>query len=177
MEALIRGWPVLASDNSVKAVTGSEKNMDWIRKERKILKRDVPSEVWKHDATKTFDLKKLPNVIVTETTLGPALSDRPAAKDATKFRTECDDLETAFLQNVAKNLPGVPVVATFPIWYVKAGPIFIEKTYKKLKDIGFEAVLPSGTAGDTPERTSLIYRRPDQFVGREIVILKPLKKG
>lgn len=176
LESLIRGWPVLASDNSVKAVSGTEKNIEWIRKERKILKRDVPSDAWKHDATKAFDLKKLPNVIVTETSLGPNLTDRPAAKDATKFRGECDDLELAFLQNVAKTLPGVPVVATFPIWYVKAGPMFIEKTYKKLGDIGFEAVLPSGSVGDTPERNTLIYRRAEQFVGREIVILKPLKK-
>jgi len=175
MESLIRNWPILASDASLKAVTGTEKNIEWIRKERKILKRDVPSETWKQDATKAFDLKKLPNVIVTETSLGPNLTDRPAAKDATKFRSECDDLETAFLQNVAKTLPGVPVVATFPIWYVKAGPIFIEKTYKKLADIGFEPILPSGSVGDSPERTSLIYRRPDQFVGREIVILKPIK--
>lgn len=176
METLIRGWEVLASDLSQKAVAGCETNLDWIRKERKILKRDVPSEVWKQDASKPFKLKDAPNVIVTETMLGPALSDRPNAKDAAKYRSEVDDLETAFLENVAESLPGVPVVATFPVWYVKTGPIFVEKTWKKLKDIGFEPVLPQGAPADVPERTSLLYRRSDQFVGREIVILKPLKK-
>lgn len=174
MESLIRGWPVLGSDISQKSVTGCEKNLDWIRKEHKILKREVSSELWKQDAAKPFALKRAPNVIVTETMLGPALSDRPTAKDAAKFRSEVDDLETAFLTNVAKTLPGVPVVATFPVWYVRTGPVFVEKTWKKLKDIGFEPVLPPGAASDVPERTSLLYRRPDQFVGREIVILKPL---
>lgn len=176
IESLIRNWPVLASDISQKAVSGCETNLDWIRKERKILKRDAPSEAWKQDASKPFKLKKTPDVIVTETMLGPALSDRPNAKDAAKYRSEVDDLETAFLTNAAQTLPGVPVVATFPVWYIKSGPVFVEKTWKKLADIGFEAVLPQGTPADVPERMSLLYRRSDQFVGREIIILKPLKK-
>lgn len=174
METILRGWPILGSDVSLKAVNGTEKNLDWIRKEEKILKRDVPSTLWKQDATKPFELKELPDVIVTETSLGPALTERANAKDAAKFRTECDALEIAFLENVAKTLPGVPVVATFPLWYVKAGPIFLEKVWKKLPDIGFTAVLPQGAVADSPGRTSLIYRRTEQFVGREIVILKPL---
>jgi tRNA G10 N-methylase Trm11 len=176
MEALIREWPVWASDLSIKAVNGCEKNLDWIRKERKILKKDVSSEVWKHDATKTFDLPVKPDVIVTETMLGPALAERPNAKDAAKFRVECDSMEVEFLENVAKSLPGVPVIATFPVWYVKVGPIFLEKVWKKLADIGFEAVLPPGSPSDSPEHSSLIYRRSEQFVGREIVILKPIVK-
>lgn len=174
MESLIRGWPVLASDISQKAVNGCEKNLDWIRKERTILKRDVQSEAWKQDAGKPFKLKHPPHVIVTETMLGPALSDRPNAKDAARYRGEVDDLETAFLTNVAQTLPGVPVVATFPVWYIKSGPVFVEKTWKKLADIGFQAVLPQNAPGDSPGRTSLLYRRSDQFVGREIMILKPL---
>ncbi len=176
LEALIRGWPVQASDLSIKAVNGCEKNLEWIRKERKILKKDVTSDVWKHDATKAYDLTETPDVIVTETMLGPALGERPNAKDAAKYRVECDELEIAFLQNVAQSLPGVPVVATFPCWYLKAGPIFLEKVWKKLEDIGFEAVLPQGSPSDSTDHPSLIYRRTEQFVGREIVILKPRTK-
>jgi tRNA G10 N-methylase Trm11 len=175
MEALLRKWPVLASDASLKAVNGCEKNLDWIRKEHEILKRDVPSTIWKQDATKPFELKEKPDVIVTETMLGPALGDRPTAKDAAKYRSDCDTLEIAFLENVAKTLPGVPVVAAFPVWYIKTGPVFLEQTWKKLEKIGFKAVFPQGTVSDIPDHTSLLYRRTDQFVGREIVILKPLK--
>lgn len=176
MESLLKGWPVLASDTSAKAVTGCEKNLDWIRKEEKILKKDTASEVWKQDATKPFKLKDTPHVIVTESMLGPALGERPTAKDAAKYRTECDALEIAFLENIAQTLPGVPVVVTFPVWYVKAGPIFLEQVWKQLPKIGFEAVLPPGAASENPGRTSLLYRRIDQFVGREVVMLKPIKK-
>lgn len=173
MEALLKGWPVLACDVSQKAVSGCEKNLDWIRKEEKILKKDTASEVWKQDATKAFKLKDLPHVIVTESMLGPALSERPTAKDASKHRSECDALEIVFLENVAKSLPNTPVVVTFPVWYVKAGPVFLEQVWKQLPKLGFEAVLPPGCVSDIPGHTSLLYRRPDQFVGREIVILKP----
>lgn len=176
MEALLNGWPVLASDVSIKAVNGCEKNLEWIRKEEKILKKDVPSTVWKHDATKAFDLKEKPHVIVTESALGPALTDRPTAKDAAKYRAECDAVEIAFLENVAKTLPGLPVVATFPCWYLKAGPVFLEQVWKNLAKIGFEAVLPPGAVAEIPGHKSLLYRRVDQFVGREVVMLKPIKK-
>jgi hypothetical protein len=174
MESLLKGWPVLASDVSVKAVNGCEKNLEWIRKEEKILKKDTASEVWKQDATKPFSLKNKPDVIVTESMLGTPFSERPTAKDAAKERAECDALETAFLQNVAKTLPGVPVVVMFPVWYVKAGPVFLEQVWKQLPKIGFEAVLPPGAVSDSQDHPSLLYRRADQFVGREIVMLKPL---
>lgn len=176
MEALLRGWDVLGSDASQKAVTGCEKNLDWMRKEYEILKKDVSSSVWKQDATKPFALKEKPDVIVTETTLGTPFSDRPAAKDAMKARTEVDEIETGFLENVAKTLPGVPVVCSLPVWFPKAGPLYIEKTWKKIHDIGFRPILPPGVNPHHPERLSILYHRPDQSVGREIVLLKPISK-
>ena len=175
MESLLRGWPVYGSDNSLKAVNGCEKNLEWLRKEYHILKKDTASTIWKQDATKEFDLKDLPNVIVTETTLGPGLTDKPTAKDAAKMKTACEDIEIGFLQNAAATLPGIPIVATFPVWHLKSGPLFLEKTWKKLADIGYEAVLPPGIKSESPERVSIVYRRADQVVGREIVILKPIK--
>lgn len=181
MEALLRGWPVLASDASLKAVNGCEKNLEWIRKEGKILKRDVPSTVWKQDATKPFILSPskgsslFPDVIVTETMLGPPLTERPTAKAAAKYRSECDALEIAFLKNAAATLPGVPVVALWPVWFVKTGPVYLERAWNALHDLGYRAAMPAG-APLSHDRLTLVYRRPDQFVGREIVLLKPVKK-
>lgn len=174
MEALLKGWPVLASDASLKAVNGCEKNLDWLRKEWKILKRDVPSTLWKQDATKKFDLKELPDVVVTETMLGPPINDRPLAKDVAKFRSSCDALEIDFLKNAATTLPGVPLVVMFPVWYLKTGPVRLEQVWKKMKDLGYQAILPAGSPIPDPARPSIVYRRADQFVGREIAILKPI---
>lgn len=181
MECLLRGLPVIASDASLKAVTGCEKNLEWIRKIGEIKKSDVPSTVFKHDAVKPFDfsdlrdalLKAGPSVIVTETSLGPALSTRPNAKEAAKMRTENEALQIAFLKNVAATLPGVPVVALWPVWYLKTGPLFLEKAWKAAADLGFNPVLPAYAEPEVPGHFSLLYRRPEQIVGREIILLKP----
>jgi tRNA G10 N-methylase Trm11 len=176
MEALLHGWDVLGSDLVERAVAGAEKNLDWLRKEDSILKKDVASTFWKQDATKPFKLKTLPDMIVTETHLGPALSDRPNQKDAAKMRTENDQLQTEFLKNIAATLPNTPVVVTWPVWQLKTGALYIEKTWDHLQDLGFRAVLPRGIETDNAHRLSLLYRRPDQLVGREIILLQPTTK-
>lgn len=175
IECLIRGFPVVASDKSEKAVTGCTKNLEWLRKEFEIKKSDTPSRVWKQDATKPFEMKESVDVIVTETSLGPSLERRPTAKDVQKMKTENEQLQIAFLKNCAATLPGVPVVCTWPVWYPSKAPVFLEKVWKAAADLGYQAVLPP-TIEIMNDRVSLLYRRPDQFVGREVVMLKA-KKG
>jgi len=173
MEALLRGWPVLASDKVMKGVNGCSKNLDWLRKEEKIAKKDVPSAVWKHDALKPFELKNPPDAIVTETSLGTPLKERPTQKDAMKEKTENEALQEGFLRNIAATLPGIPIVCTWPVWRTKAKPIFLERIWKVLGELPYEVVLP--VEPEDPARPTLFYRREDQFVGREIVLLKPKK--
>ena len=180
LEALLRKWNVIATDVSLKAVNATQRNIDWIRKEEKILKRDAESVVFKHDATKPFPKEKLqrgfePHVIVTETTLGPNLQSRPTIKDAQKLKTENEKIQAAFLRAAATAFPRAPIVCTWPVWYHAKGQIHLEKIWEVLHDIGYHATLPPGIESDVEGRLSLIYRRPDQFVGREIVMLLPKK--
>ncbi len=173
MEAMIMGWDVLASDNAQKAVSGCEKNIEWLRKTFKIPKKDIDSTIWKQDATKPFELKKKPDVIVTEGTLGPALTSRPTVKDAEAYCKKSEELTAAFLKNCAESLPGVPVVMTLPVWYAQKKMIHLEKIWRVAEELGFRPWLPPYTEPSLPGRFSMIYRRNDQFVGREIVLLKP----
>lgn len=176
LECMMRGWNVLASDLMQKAVNGCEKNIEWLRKEQKIFKKDVESTVWKQDATKPFVLKELPNLVVTETTLGPALEDRPSQKSAAKMKTELERLESAFLENCSATLPGVPLALTWPFWKIKNETIFLERAWEAAHAAGYMATLPPGMTESREGRLSLLYRRPDQFVGREIVLLIPRKR-
>lgn len=181
LECLLRGWPVLGSDASLKAVTGCQKNIDWARKQFTISKKDLPSEVWKQDATKPFPFAArkptaqpgTPQLIVTETSLGPSLTTRPTLKDAQALRRDNEQLQAAFLKNVAATLPKVPVVCTWPVWYLRTGPIFLEKIWDAVADAGFTPVLPAGAVPHASDRMALLYRRPDHLVGREIVLLRP----
>jgi len=173
MECLLRGWPVLASDSALKAVNGCGKNLEWLRKEEKIAKKDVPSDVCKHDARKPFPFKQRPDAIVTETTLGPALADRPTLKDVSRMRTENESVQDGFLRNAITSLPGTPIVCTFPVWYTSKGPDRLQKVWKTVESIGLRSVLPPEIPAADPARPSLLYRRPGQMVGREIVVLLP----
>ncbi|PIR54363.1 hypothetical protein COU75_01300 [Candidatus Peregrinibacteria bacterium CG10_big_fil_rev_8_21_14_0_10_42_8] len=173
LECLLRGWNILASDITAKAVSGTQTNIDWLRKEKKILKKDVSDSVSKHDAEKPFTYKTLPDMVVTETSLGPNLERSANSRDATKMRNDNEKLQVAFLKNAAETLPGVPLVCTWPFWKVKGEAIHLEKIWKALDDIGYKAILPEGIEADNPERPSLLYQRTGQFVGREVVMLQP----
>ncbi|MEK7218238.1 MAG: RsmD family RNA methyltransferase [Patescibacteria group bacterium] len=188
IEAMLRGWNVLASDDSLRAVHACERNLEWLRKEHGIMKKDVTGRVWKQDARKAFNLKERPDVIVTETTLGPPLEKKAPLKEASRLKTAMEDLQEAFLRNVAETLPGVPVVATWPVWYTSKGPVRLEKVWDKLHDIGFRIAIPAAvdlevTGQPVPNghvrasRPTLVYRRPGQYVGREIVMLQSTRKA
>jgi hypothetical protein len=177
LECLVRGWNVLASDVSLKAVNGSEKNIEWIRKEMKILKKDAESTVWKQDACKPFALKKLPDVIVTETSLGPSLTRAPAPAPADRLRKQVEKMQEEFLRNASASLPGVPVVCCWPFWRLAGGDIVrLTGLWEKLPKLGYRAVMPAIPKSKEATDFSLLYRRNDQFVGREIVMLQPVKR-
>ncbi|MBI1812387.1 hypothetical protein HY285_00700 [Candidatus Peregrinibacteria bacterium] len=176
MECLLRGWTALASDLSLKAVNGCTKNLDWLRKEEKIFKKDVESAVWKQDARKPFESKKKPDVIVTETNLGPALTGRPSQKSTATMRAENERLQEEFLRAVAQTLPGVPLVVTWPVWYNRKEQVRLEHVWSVVDELGYRSTLPPGIESDRENRLSLLYRRPDQFVGREIVLLQARRR-
>jgi len=175
MEAMLRGYSVVASDVMEKAVTGCKKNVEWTYKNFGIAKKDISVTVSKHDATKPFELKDMPTVIVTEGTLGPALKMRPLLKDVAGFQKKVDTIMSAFIENAAKTLPGVPIVLTLPVWYAQKKLVPLQKTWEMILKNGYTPQLPPMTEPWTEGRFSMLYRRNDQFVGREIVMLKPRK--
>lgn len=172
MECVLRGIHVLASDVAPKAVTGTTKNLEWTRRIFNVSK-DVTSTVWKQDATKAFELPKKPDVIVSETTLGDALKRRPLPKEIAALKKQVEAIEAGFLKNASTALKGIPIVCMWPVWYGPKGPVFCDKLPDISVKHGYKLVLPQGITSMTNPRTSLLYRRSDQFVGREIVLLKP----
>ncbi len=175
IEAMLRRFHVLASDKELKAVNGCNKNVEWARKTYKLLKKDLDVTTWKQDATKPFELKELPHMVVTEGSLGPNMKSRPMLKDIERLAKNAEELTEKFLENCAKTLPGVPVVMTWPVWYSQKRPVTLAKALKTCEKLGYKPVLPPHTLSGS--RTTLLYRRTDQFVGREIVLLEPIAKA
>jgi tRNA G10 N-methylase Trm11 len=170
IETMLRGWNIIGSDIAKKAVTGSTKNVDWARKEFSIPK-SVTSEFFVHDATKAFPSTSSVDVIVTETSLGPALKKKPTPREAKQYAKDAGVLASHFIKNAAKTMRGVPIVATLPVWYGLSEPLFLDAFFEHAMKAGYKPTLPAGVTASTDKRPSLVYRRPDQFVGREIVML------
>ena len=173
IESLLRGWNVLASDISQKAVSGTSRNLEWTRKTYKIAKKDADSKVWKQDAIRPFALKELPTMIVTEGTLGPNLRNKPGVKDAEKMARDIDSIAVGFLKNVGATLKKTPIVITFPVWFAQKRNVWLTKIWNAVREAGYKPVLPPHTTPTSPDRFSLLYKRADQVVAREIVLLMP----
>lgn len=177
IECIIRRIPLMGSDISMKAVNDCTKNLEWARKTYGVAKKDIASAVWRQDACKQFEVKEMPMCIVTEGTLGPALRGRPTDKQAEKLRKEVDAIIAGFLENAVKNFPSTPIVMTWPVWYSQSNRIHLKQAMETAQKLGFSFVLPNGVPSTLPGRPTLIYRRDDQFVGREIVLLLPNGKS
>lgn len=170
MEAFLRGFTVLGSDISDKAVADSTLNLNWVQD---IYKTRGTWDVMQHDARVPFGaLCTSADVIVTETSLGTPLMFRPKKAQAEALREENEALQQAFLQNAATSLPSVPIVCTWPFWRAKEGNVYLQQTPSVLTKLGYQLVAPPHRTEHT-HRTSLLYQRPRQFVGREIVLLAP----
>ena len=177
IEALLLRAHVLASDKSEKAVKGCTENLRWLRDKQKTPKA-VTHEVWKQNALKLSAPPKSPTLIVTETTLGPALKAAPTKKDIASLIREAEELEIGFFTSLAETLPQVPVVCTFPVYLTRDGERhFLPKVLEKIQKLGYRLTLPGNKHITFTDRSTLLYLRPDQFVGREIVCLMPPKKG
>jgi hypothetical protein len=176
MEALLRRAHVLASDKSERAVKGCSENLRWLRDKVKMPKA-VTHEVWKQNAVKPPELPRVPTLIVTETSLGPPLKAAPTKKEIAGFIREAEELEIAFFTNLLSVLPEVPVVCTFPVYLTREGERhFLPKALEKIQKLGYRLTFPGSKYIKFTDRHTLLYLRPDQFVGREIVCLLPPKK-
>jgi len=172
-EAVLLGYQqLLGTDSSEKAIEDTKKNYNWtieksdIRGVRfKTFKRDVKSLAEKVDAGSVA-------AIVTEPYLGPPLRGQESDQQIHRNFLELMDLYRAAFRTFTKILrPGGTVVFVFPFFGNKHVSILHE-----LRDIGFkpEGLLP-GKAVDTlgaKSSTGLIYKRPDQRVGRDIFRFK-----
>ncbi|MEK7137264.1 MAG: RsmD family RNA methyltransferase, partial [Patescibacteria group bacterium] len=177
LEALHRRAHVLGSDKSERAVKGAEENVQWFREKLK-TPRAVTSTIWKHNALKSPELPSRPTVIVTETSLGPPLHAPLAKRELSLILRETEEQEIQFFRMLATSFPALPVVCTFPVYCARDGSHhFLPRIMNELQELGYRFTYPALKDIRYTDRHSLLYIRPDQFVGREILcLLPPMRK-
>jgi tRNA (guanine10-N2)-dimethyltransferase len=164
-EALLAGFDAAGSDIDPRMVKYTQANLIWAQKYLSVKSTLRYLELG--DAT---DHKwPLPiNAVVSETYLGQPYSTAPPAD---KFRANvntCNVIITKFLDNIAPQLaPNTPLCLAVPCWHMN----------NKIVHLPITRAIPHTFRSISPSAQPLIYRRPDQIVGRELLVLQRADKS
>ncbi|MFH0853176.1 MAG: DNA methyltransferase [bacterium] len=166
--ALIGIKKIQGSDIDPKAVKDAQANMDWLSKHENL---EIDCKISTADATKISGQYKPDSIkaIVAEPDLGPPIPVRTI--DQVRKRTEIvSQLIIKFLASasIVLNRKG-RIVMVWPFWNFQGQPNYLN----------IFSLIPKGLRIDWPfsdwvpenNRHTMIYERPDQRVGREIVVL------
>ena len=165
-EALLAGYDVVGTDLSQKMVDYTTENLSWLQSTFTapgnvidIHQADATTHHWPNSENLT--------AVVCETYLGQPFSAPPAPQKLAEVVGNCNHIITNFLTNLRPQLaPNTPLCIAVPAWYDASGRAAHLPLIKNLQQLGYRQL----------NRTPLIYRRPDQIVARELLILKPIDK-
>jgi tRNA G10 N-methylase Trm11 len=158
-EALIMGYNAYGTDLEPRMVDYAKANLDWLgitSLERRIAQADATSSDWEEP----FDM------IAAETYLGRPFSSNPDPDVLEKVVQDVDTIHKKFLKNVARQTKaGFRLSLAVPAWKIQSGfrhlPIL-----DHLEELGYTRAV-----FERVRNQELIYHRPEQIVGRELVVL------
>lgn len=176
-EACLMGYNTMGSDISAQAVSDSEKNMQWF--DKNVAKADSGKvlELQQADITKINEKQKKlcqkASAIVCEGYLGPAMTQQPTAEEIQKIQQSLLPLYRQAIENISQNIKsGTPVVLALPVHYHRHKASFLPQIPDLFRKFGLEHHQYCRSQSQfTTVRKTLIYKRPQQHVGREIWVL------
>ena len=163
-EAGLMGLATYGSDNNPRMIDYTQTNLDWLARRYQQASRprltiaDATSFNWQQWLTPDrLDL------IASETYLGRPYTSPPNLSELKSNLHDCNVIIGKFIANLSPQLPsGAGICLGVPAWYIRDHihhlPCLAELPRHKLRSI---------TAG-----ANLIYHRPDQVVGRELLVLQ-----
>ena len=163
-EAGLMGLTTYGSDNNPLMIDYTQTNLDWLARRYRPASRprltiaDATDFSWQQWlAPNRLDL------IASETYLGRPYTSPPHLSELKSNLHDCNVIIGKFIANLSPQLPsGAGVCLGVPAWYIRDHihhlPCLAELPRHRLHSI---------TAG-----ANLIYHRPDQVVGRELLVLQ-----
>jgi len=159
-EALLKGMNVIGSDISTEAIDASKLNLPWIEK---TFHTCGTNHLFGKDATQLTraDLPISPDMIVTETYLGPPRSTVLSPEKINEIYRDLMPLYLDFFKTIHPILkPKTPLIIALPIYHTSKGPIRLPDLIDKITPIGYKF------------NQRLTYHRKEQVVGRDLLILE-----
>jgi len=189
-EGLLMGYKVGGCDNDTDQIDRATKNLAWLKKISKVnaqLNLSDPELLGIFDAAKVRLKAQSVDALVSEGVLGPPRSRPFSPLEASQVATHVAKLWKATLEHFKTLLkPDATLVITLPVLQTASSPngesVAVQRqepTFVPLLDalpkLGYrlEALVPPQNAAVLPvsARGTLVYSRPDQVVGRELLKL------
>lgn len=161
-EAALMGLSVYGTDLEPRMVDYSRENLDWLAATHHIEfnKRLEVGDATSHHWSEPFD------TVATETYLGRPFTAPPALDALRDNINNCEIILTKFLKNLHSQVSEkAGLTIAVPCWFV-GGRAYHLSLARNLTALGFEQVFY------TNDKNSLIYRRENQIVGRELLVLR-----
>ena len=161
-EALIKKMGMIGSDLSPEAIEAAQKNISWLQNK---YPTTWATKIFLQDATTLTKsiLPKSPDLVVTETYLGPPRISTVSPRGIQGIYDELMPLYLNFLTSIHPLLnPKTPLVMAFPVYHTSKGPLRLPNLIEQITPIGYKF------------HRRLTYHRDDQVVGRDILILEAI---
>lgn len=166
-EAAIMGYDSTGTDIDQRMIEFTKNNIDWLSKLNKSpLNPNVKIKLSVGDATKNSWTDQ-PTVIASETYLGRPLPFSPATNQLNLVISECEEIIKKFLINIQPQIKsGTRLCLAVPAWQQKPGKFIRLPFLDSLELIGYNRI-----SFKHSKPIELIYYRPNQVVGRELLVL------
>lgn len=162
-EAALLGNAVYGTDLAEKMIRFSRDNLNWLQDTYKL---DIDWYLHEGDAMDTLWQAPI-DAVASEAYLGQPFSAPPSNSKLTEVRGNCNHIISTFLKNLSSQIkPGTPVVLAVPAWKDVNDTFTRLPLVSKVEDYGFERMELSSV-----DTARLIYFRPDQVVGRDLLLL------
>lgn len=159
-EAGLKHYSVQGTDLSDKMVQYSTVNLDWLEKSHRI---SIKSIIYQGNALETKWQQPI-DAVVSEIYLGQPFSAPPASKKLEEVKNTCSNILVGFLKNIHSQIkPDTPICLAIPAWKMSDQSFSKINISNKLDRLGYKLI-------DTAIN-NLIYHRPDQVVGRQILLI------
>lgn len=163
VEGALMGLTMIGSDLNEDHLSGAQRNIDWI--DSRMALGTVP-ELFQHDVLKPLSFSFSCDAVVFEGDLGPPMAPSPSPEFFEKTLQKLDALYASFFNRLYSFLPaGTLVVAALPFFHLRHETVYLDSTLDRILSLGFDSV--PFLVGDKA-LSPLLYRRPDQVVGRAI---------
>jgi tRNA G10 N-methylase Trm11 len=180
-EAALMGCSILGTDLEPRMIDFTRANLAWLKTQ---YQTDFSEQLAVGDAT-DYQWPQPLDLVATETYLGQPFATEPSADKLREVMNGCNTIITKFLMNLHGQITeSTGLCIAVPCWFTRAGAQHLPLV-QNLAKLGFEQIFYSDQQyqAQRPGRlsaeakfpwrqTPLIYHRPDQVVGRELLVLR-----